>query len=51
MDVNLIKLLLDFKSSFFRCKIWFSLWALKVDINLLKQRWKPADWIAAWLID
>ena len=46
----MIKLLLEIKSSFFSRKIWFSLWTLKVDINLLKQDCKPADWIAE-LID
>ena len=27
------------------------MWALKVDINLLSQHCKPADWLADWLTD
>ena len=27
------------------------MWALKVDINLLNQHCKPADWLADWLTD
>ena len=27
------------------------MWALKVDINLLNQHCKPADWLAGWLTD
>ena len=47
-DFNLIKLLLEIKSSFLSCKITSSLnmWALKLDINLLNQHWKAADWLA-----
>ena len=44
----MIKLLLEIKSSFLSCKITSSLnmWTLKLDINLLKQHWKAADWLA-----
>ena len=49
----MIKLLLEIKSSFLSFKIRFSLKVstFKVDINLLKQHCKPADWMAEWLND
>ena len=52
-DFNLIKLLLKIKSIFFNQKIrsFLKVWARKVDINLLNQYCKPADWMAEWLTD
>ena len=48
----MIKLLLEIKSSFLSFKIRFSLKVstFKVDINLLKQHCKPADWMAEWAL-
>ena len=45
-DFNLIKLLLEIKSSFPVAK-----WALKVHVNLLNQHCKPAEWLTDWLTD
>ena len=49
----MIKLLLKIDSNFLSRKIRSSLkvWALKVDINLLNQHCKPADWLTDWLTD
>ena len=52
-DFNLIKLLLEIKSSFLSHKIRPSLnmRALKVDISLLNHHCTPTDWLADWLTE
>ena len=49
----MIKLLLEVKLSFCGCnmKLCLKVLALKVDINLLNQHYKPADGLADWLTD